>query len=469
METVSERALDLREERLRRLTASVPYALLAASTVLTLVTHDLPWAQFLETLGLAALTAVLIWTMTGLNPGWTSRPGLMAAFVAVLVVMIAVLSARSVWFAVFFGFAGYVYSWQLLRGRWRFAGVTATAAVTITTYMGGLPDPAPSSVLLYLFFVASVVVLVAVFSHLGEVTAERSDERRRMVERLRETIRENEGLQAQLLVQAHEAGVHDERERMAREIHDTLAQGFVGIITQLQAAERAADGAVGSAGSASQGTEAAGSAASTVGNAVPGEADRAEWRLRVADAIRLARENLAEARRSVHALGPAPLEAAPLPEALAGLTAEWSRLNGVRADFTATGPVRPLHGEVEAALLRTVQESLSNVARHAGATRVGVTLSYMEDLVVLDVRDDGVGFGADPAPQPDPGSGPRSDPAPGSGRASGEGGTNGGFGLTSMRQRVARLAGTLEIESEPGAGTAVRVAVPAVPRETPGE
>jgi len=243
---------------------------------------------------------------------------------------------------------------------------------------------------------------------------------------------------------------------MAREIHDTLAQGFVGIITQLQAAERAGGGA----GSSTEGTTVSARGAGTADEV---ERGGAEWRLRVANATRLARENLAEARRSVHALGPAPLEAAPLPDALADLTAEWARLNGVHADFTATGPVRPLHGEVEAALLRTVQESLANVARHARATRVGVTLSYMEDVVVMDVRDDGVGFApaSATASAPDAVRGPRGAP--------GDDGANGGFGLTSMRQRVARLAGTLEIESEPGAGTAVSAAVPAVPRESPGE
>jgi signal transduction histidine kinase len=427
METAPERDLDLRAERLRRLTASVPFFLLAASTALALVTRDLPAARSPGTLGLVAATAALMWTMAGLKLDRASRPGLTAGLVAALIAMIAVLGARSVWFAGFFGFAGYVYSWQLLRGRWRFAGVTATAAVNVTGYMGGPPDPTPASILLYLVFVACLVVLVAVFSHLGEVTEERSDERGRVVRRLRETIRENEGLHAQLLVQAREAGTHDERERMAREIHDTLAQGFIGIITQLQAAQRAADTA-------------------------PAEGPGAEWRLRVADAVRLARENLAEARRSVHALGPAPLEAAPLPDALAGLTAEWSRLTGVRADFTATGPVRPLNAEVEAALLRTAQESLSNVARHAGATRAGVTLSYMEDLIVLDVRDDGAGF----------------DPSPDTARPPGGDGADGGFGLTSMRQRVARLAGTLEIESAPGSGTAVSVAVPAVPKGARG-
>ncbi|GAA4887451.1 sensor histidine kinase [Streptomonospora salina] len=465
METVPERDLDLREERLRRLTGAVPYALLAASTVLTLATQDLPLVRLLETLGIVALTAALVWTMTGLNRDWVFRPGARAAFVAALVVMIAVLSTRGVWFASFFGFMGYVYSWQFLLGRWRFAGVTATAAVTVTAYMGGFPVT-PSSLLLYLFFVASVVPLVAVFSHLGEVTAERSDERKRTVERLRETIRENDGLHAQLLVQAREAGAHDERERMAREIHDTLAQGFVGIITQLQAAERAEGGAGGRGGSTSEpaeSTESGESAESAAGVADAAERDRAEWRLRVANAIRLARKNLAEARRSVHALGPAPLETAPLPDALADSTAEWSRLNGVRADFAATGPVRPLHAEVEAVLLRAVQESLANVAGHAGATRVGVTLSYMEDLVVLDVRDDGAGFEPAPVPASAPG------PEPGPGSTPGGGGADGGFGLTSMRQRVARLAGTLGIESEPGAGTAVSAALPAVPREPRGE
>jgi len=83
------------------------------------------------------------------------------------------------------------------------------------------------------------------------------------------------------------------------------------------------------------------------------------------------------------------------------------------------------------------------VAKHAGASRAGVTLSYMEDVVSLDVRDDGVGFA----------------PAP----ANGGGHTSGGFGLIAMGQRVSRLAGQLEIESEPGAGTAVSASLPAIP------
>jgi signal transduction histidine kinase len=100
-----------------------------------------------------------------------------------------------------------------------------------------------------------------------------------------------------------------------------------------------------------------------------------------------------------------------------------------------------MHGEIETALLRTAQEALTNVAKHAAAGRVVVTLSYLGDQVALDVRDDGVGF--DPAE------------VAGSPEAS-------GFGLLSMRQRVQRLAGTFEIDSEVGGGTAVSARVPAI-------
>ena len=183
---------------------------------------------------------------------------------------------------------------------------------------------------------------------------------------------------------------------MAAEIHDTLGQGLTGIITQLQAARRR--------------EPRTGSGTWT---------SRSGWRA----------TSLAEARRSVHAVGPGHLAAAPLDEALRAVVTEWGERNEVTAEFTVTGTVRPMHPEIEETLLRTAQEALANAAKHAGASRVGLTLSYMEDVTTLDVRDDGAGF--DPERARD----------------------GGGFGLTSMRRRVDRLAGTLEIESAPGAGT----------------
>ena len=148
---------------------------------------------------------------------------------------------------------------------------------------------------------------------------------------------------------------------MAREIHDTIAQGLTGIITQLEAANQAVDR--------------------------PADRDR-----HLANAELLARESLTEARRSVEASIPAALESRSLPEALDGVAREWSDLNGIPIDIRVTGEVIALHPDIEVALLRTAQEALANVARHAGATRAGLTLSYMGDVVTLDVRDDGVGF-----------------------------------------------------------------------------
>ncbi len=108
------------------------------------------------------------------------------------------------------------------------------------------------------------------------------------------------------------------------------------------------------------------------------------------------------------------------------------------------------------------QEALANVAKHAAASRVGITLSYMADVVTLDVRDDGAGFRLAEQEQPasvlDDGLARVA-----AGRHRDDGGS-GGFGLTAMRQRVRRVAGTLAVESEPGSGTAVSASVPAIPR-----
>jgi signal transduction histidine kinase len=268
----------------------------------------------------------------------------------------------------------------------------------------------------YLVLAAFNVAVAGLFSYFGERTRERNIRQKQALGELGEANRkleaameENVGLHAQLLVQAREAGVLDERQRMAREIHDTLAQGLAGIITQLQAAEQQ-----------------------------PEHAER-----HIANAAALARDSLAEARRTVHAVEPAALAESRLPEAIGEVTKQWAAVNDVAAVLTTTGDARPMHPDVEVTLLRTAQEALANVAKHARASRVGLTLSYMEDLVTLDVRDDGVGF------------------EPNVKRANGS--VNGGFGLTGMRQRVQRLAGRLEIESEPGAGTAVSATVPAIP------
>ncbi|GGP92164.1 sensor histidine kinase [Streptosporangium pseudovulgare] len=198
-------------------------------------------------------------------------------------------------------------------------------------------------------------------------------------------------------------GVLEERARLAREIHDTLAQGLSGIITQLEAAEQA----------------------------MP---DLPAAQKRIALAKDLARDNLREARRSVDALRPGPLADARLDAALTEVAGRWSRTSGVTATVSVEGTPRPLSGEVGTTLVRAVQEGLSNAAKHARAGRVAITLTYMDDEVTLDVFDDGVGF--DPAVR------------------------SAGYGLAAMRERAGSVGGTLTVESAPGEGTALCLRIP---------
>ena len=381
-------ALGRWESRLVSIARVIPYFVLTVTTVLYSIFTAQSAPERWFTYGVVAFGFVwMMWWFT-LHPAWHQRTGLMAVFVAGMVVFYAVLGMREHWFGAV-SYAVYIYASEVLRGRWMFFVVALTAGLATLSLFGGYPSDAPAAFwLLLLVF----VVVACTFTYVGHVTTEQSRMRKELLE-------ENEGLHAQLLVQAHEAGVQDERHRMAGEIHDTLAQGLAGIITQLSAATPA------------------------------------DWERRVAVATDLARANLAEARRSVHALRPPALDSAALHEALDDVASGWSKHNGVPVSVTLTGAVREMHPEVEVALLRTAQEALANVAKHASASRVGLTLSYMEDVVTLDVRDDGVGFDLTRSSD--------------------------GFGLTAMRHRVHRLSGALFVESEPGVGTAISARVPA--------
>ena len=219
-----------------------------------------------------------------------------------------------------------------------------------------------------------------------------------------ELIDELERTRAELAGANKEAGRLAERDRLASEIHDTIAQGFTSIVMLVQAAE-----------------------------AVIGEdTDRARKQL---DLIgRTARENLAEARALVAGLGPAPLAAASLGDALSRLADRAAEESGVRSEFEVLGTPRPVGTSAEVVLLRVCQEALANVRRHAAATNVAVTLSYAGECVALTVTDDGTGFNPD---EP-----------------------TGGYGLRGMRARVSEIGGTLRVRSAAGTGTTVTAEVP---------
>ena len=430
------------------------YVLLSALTASALSGH---WGSPQTNLLLCLLAAV--WALMALHPALRKRPSVMAVFVAGVVAISFVLVIRDPWFG-FYAYAGYAYSVLLLPWPWQLPGVAATAVVAATSQTAGLDRATPVGLVVYLSVIAGNVLAVCGITWFLHRVETQNEQRGQMLDELREANRrleaalaENEGLQQQLLVQAREAGILDERQRMAREIHDTLAQGLTGIVTQLQAAEHAAG-------------------------------EPPEWRKHFAAATGLARESLSEARRSVDALRPEPLETGRLSEALADVAGRWSELHGIEVQVTTTGTARPMRPETEVALLRAGQEALANVAKHAQATRVGVTLLYLDHEVALDVRDDGRGF--DPARLCDSGAengvaavvgqadsrpalastrpvyGGQSALPAANGTRPAEGG---GFGLVAMRQRIEALSGTLQVESEPGAGTGISARVPITPPE----
>ncbi|MFK0113089.1 sensor histidine kinase [Streptomyces sp. NPDC091217] len=391
-----------------------PYGLLGVSVVAALVTADphadaAKWYSGWALLG-AAVALQLWWHST--RPGGPDRRRTPSRAGTAYYFVRWALAFALTWLNPFFAFyaaAGYMDADETLPGRWHRLGLFASAVIVAGAQTGGMPIGGVVQWTVFAVLLAFNSALQMAVGRLTEQEKQRTAERTETIAALRQALDENAALHAQLLVQAREAGVADERRRLAAEIHDTIAQGLAGIIAQLQVVINTPDPAM---------------AEDHVGRA-----------------LALARHSLGEARRSVHNLAPVALEHDGLPEALKKTVAEWGQRTGVRAEFTVTGTAEQLHEEVAATLLRIVQEALSNAARHAHASRVGVTLSYLGEEVILDIRDDGTGFDLLAVPA-------RS-------RA-------GGFGLDGMRARAERIAGSLTVESEPGLGTALSARVPLV-------
>ncbi|MGI5157538.1 sensor histidine kinase [Microbispora sp. CA-102843] len=396
-----------------RFASAGPYILLGLGAVLAAASAeavmDIGERYVAAVLAVAALALQLWWSLNGRRR--VARGPAHRLYYLLRWALGFALSWCNPIFAVY-AVLGYYDAGMLLPRHLVRPALFATAITMAGSNIGGLP---PAEGMHWLAFIALLALhsgLAIGFDHIAVKESEHAAELRSANNRLARALQENAGLHAQLLLQAREAGVADERRRLAAEIHDTLAQGLTGIVTQLQAATDSTDPA--------------------------GTRDHIER------ASVLARHSLREARRSVQNLSPGQLEHDPLSTALEKIVAAWSAQTGVRAEITVTGTIEPLHHEVEATLLRIAQEALANVGRHAGAQRTGVTLSYMDDEVSLDVRDDGNGF--DPRGLP-----PRGD--------------GGGFGLGGMRARAERVAGTIAIESEPGLGTALSARVPLVRHE----
>jgi signal transduction histidine kinase len=246
------------------------------------------------------------------------------------------------------------------------------------------------------------VGLAFVYGRFANTIIDQSRERADLIGQL-------EATRAELAAAHHEAGTLAERQRLAGEIHDTLAQGFSSVIMLLQAAE----------------------------TGLGPDASRPARR-QISLAAETARENLAEARGLVAALAPADLTglaAGNLPGALHRVTERLGAETGIEVTFAEDGEPRPLPPALDVVLLRVAQEALANVRKHAAARAVLVGLSYASGTVSLQVSDDGQGFDVDGAP--------------------------GGYGLRGMRERLSQVDGQFEVTSTPGTGTCVRAEVPA--------
>jgi PAS domain S-box-containing protein len=239
---------------------------------------------------------------------------------------------------------------------------------------------------------------------------------RHLVFGLARDVTERKEAEETQIQQARELAVLGERNRMAREIHDTLAQGFTGIILQLEAAEQA--------------QEAAEQAQEEGTKELLDHLNRAR---------RLARDSLQEARRSVWNLLPHALEQFPLEDALLGEVQKFGADISIKASFQVSGEQKEIPLEAQTALLRICQESLSNIKKHANASEVTVQLSYNPDAVFLDIQDNGQGFDHMRAALVT---------------------QQGGFGLNSMEQRARLLGGTLKVNSRQGFGTKVEARIP---------
>jgi signal transduction histidine kinase len=347
---------------------------------------------------------LLLWHWGGLRlaygdeADWDKRP--VRRFVVILgdiVLWFALVNISPAYYFTLFGLFGQIFRHLPIR-----YGVAAIFILTGAILYEQLADAGEALSLsdpmiwLFLFSTLGAIVLAIWISAIIGQSARR-----------RQLIEELEATQAELAAAERRAGILEERQRLAREIHDTLAQGFTSIVMHLEAAEQA----------------------------LPDDPETLQKHLDRARST--ARTSLEQARRVVQDLRPDSLEQRSLPDAIERTAGRWQEETGIPLTTTTTGNPVPLHPDVEVTLLRATQEALANIRKHAQATAVQLTLSYMDDVVILDVQDDGVAFdGAAPSP------------------------LSGGYCLQAMRERAEQCGGSVTLESEPGEGTTVVVSIP---------
>lgn len=360
----------------------------------------------------------VIWAVLGLSVAFAvvyslgivalgRRPEVWLATVTALWVALMLLHPDFTWLA----FPLFFLHMHLLRIWHGLLSVVVLTGVVVAAQWWSLGAAEVAALLGPGFGAAAAVVMTLAYQALYA----ENQQQRTALEQLRLTREE-------LVASQREAGAMAERERMAREIHDTLAQGFSSVVLLSRAAES--------------------SLSST---------DYCAAREQVATIRSTAGENLEEARRFVTSLQSGQSERQPLAESLQracqSVEAQAAaRGDGLRCRLAINGDPVPLPAAQGVALLRAAQASLSNVVQHAQASTAVITLTYLGEAVLLDVVDDGAGFDVDQVP------GPRADGS--------------GYGLVSVRERIEALGGEFRAESTPDSGTAVAVRLPAGERRS---
>lgn len=368
------------------------YLVLVPLGIVLLVTGDQPWDQYLA----MALTAGSYAAFAAL-PAYRRSGWVTAAYLSVACPSVAWLCANQL------QQAGLVcvlvpQVFSFVRPAFRAAtvsllfgvGAGVLQSLRVGAETGGLTDALIVTAVVCGLGLSQLVYMMRLSEEIGR--------RGRVIEELERT-------RAELAQAHHDAGVMSERERLSRDIHDTLAQGFTSVLMLIQAAK----------------------------SALPPELAVVGERLDLA--AKVARSNVREAQALVAATVPADLDDVSLETGIRGLIERLTQETGVNCHLETAGPARAMAPATQVIMLRTAQESLANVRKHAQASEVRVRLCFRARTVLLEVTDDGQGFGPD--------------------RPS-------GFGLRGMRQRARQADGVAEIVSAPGAGTTVRVEIPDV-------
>jgi signal transduction histidine kinase len=344
---------------------------------------------------LAFSAALLIWYSVGSRePGRLKRSIWLAAYFAVgWLIWFVLVNLNSFFFLMLFVLFPYVFMSAALS-----TSIVLVVALNILVLIA-LNRVNSEVTAPWMLLVGLTTAGASLLGYYVQDIVRQSEERQRLIGELQAT-REH------LARTQHEAGILSERHRLAGELHDTIAQGLIGIVTHLEAAE----------------------------NAIPDGAN-GNFSHHMEQAKVIARSSLDETRRFIWAKRSVVFEDGTFHDGLRHILESWSKTSGLPAKLVITGAECALPPEHEFTILRVIQESLANIARHARASQVTVTLSYTLDAILLDINDDGCGF----------------DPNQIQGR---------GFGLVNMHYRVGQLGGTLTIESEAGEGATIMAHLP---------